>query len=322
MRGRNVLFLTAIASAVVFSHQAFAQTQKVRVATAFLGLWDTSQPTFCKDRGEFAKAGLDVEILTTRGGSELIQAVVAGSADIAFSVGINAALAAYVGGAKLRIISAEFKGQNDTYFYVPVASPIKSIDDLKGKSVAYPRPGGASDALLQSLKQDRKLDFKMVATGGLDATYTQTMTKQVDVGYSFPPYILAQVEKGEVRVLFAGDEVASQRDLTQRVIMASDDFVKDKRDAATKFLKVLDGCIDWAFANPEESVKSYAALNKIDIGAAKQGMAFYKRGSMALGPLSHFETVMGQAVTAKFIDKPLTAEQSKALIDIVYTPGK
>ncbi|MBS0247881.1 MAG: ABC transporter substrate-binding protein [Proteobacteria bacterium] len=322
MRERNVLLLAAIASAVVFSQQAFAQTQKVRVATAFLGLWDTSQPTFCKDRGEFAKAGLDVDIITTRGGSELIQAVVAGSADIAYSVGVNAAIAGFVGGSKTKIISAEFKGQNDTYFYVPVNSPIKSIADLKGKSVAYPRPGGASDALLQSLKQDRNLDFKMVATGGLDATFTQTMTKQVDVGYSFPPYILAQVEKGEVRVLFAGDEVKSQRDLTQRVTIAGEQFLKDKRDVAAKFLKVLDGCIDWAYANPEQSLQAYAALNKIDLASARKGMTFYKRETLAFGPPSHFETVMGQAVTAKFIEKPLTADQMKALIDIVYTPGQ
>jgi NitT/TauT family transport system substrate-binding protein len=296
--------------------------EKVKVATTFLGLWDTSQPTFCKERGEFAKAGLDVEVTSTRGGSENVQAVTAGGMDIGFSPGLNAVLAAYAQGAKIKIISGEFKGQNDTYFYVPADSPIKTIADLKGRTVAFPRPGGASEAVLLALKKDRNLDFKMVATGGLDGTFTQTMTKQVDVGYSFPPYILAAVEKGEIRVLFAGDEVESQKGLTQRVVIASADFVKNRRAVAEKFLEVLDRCIDWTYAHPDDAAKMYAAINKVDLAVAKRGISFYKRDTLALGPLTEFRKVEQAAVDGKFIDKPLTDAQVNDLIEIVYVPKK
>ena len=139
------LSLAALAVATAWGSPAHAQTmEKVKVATTFLGLWDTSQPTFCKDRGEFSKASLDVDVISTRGGSENVQAVTAGGMDIGYSPGTNSVLAAYMQGAKLKIVSSEFVGQNDTYFYVPTDSPLKTIDDIKGKSVAYPRPGGAS----------------------------------------------------------------------------------------------------------------------------------------------------------------------------------
>ena len=198
----------ALAIVTAWVSPAHAQAmEKVKVATTFLGLWDTSQPTFCKDRGEFSKAGLDVEVTSTRGGSENVQAVTAGGMDIGYSPGTNSVLAAYVQGAKIKIISTEFIGQNDTYFYVRADSPLKTIDDIKGKSVAYPRPGGSSEGVLLGLKAERQIDFKAVATGAMDATFTMVMTNQIDVGYSILPNQLDAVAKGDIRVLFSGDEV-------------------------------------------------------------------------------------------------------------------
>jgi len=323
MRLRYLFLSASFSLTLTLPNQAAAQAmEKVKVATTFLGLWDTSQPTFCKERGEFAKAGLDVEVTSTRGGSENVQAVIAGGHDIGYSPGTNSVLAAYAQGSKIKIVGAEFKGQNDTYFYVPADSPIKTIDDLKGKTVAFPRPGGASEALLLALKGERKLDFKPVATGGMDATFTMAMTKQVDVGYGIPPSGLDAVDGGKVRVLFAGDDVASQRNLTGRVNIASADFVKNRRATAVKFFQVLDNCIDWAYANIEESAKMYAALNKVSPAIAAKGLAFYKRASLAFGPVQGMDDVMKGAVDAKFIEKPLTADQLADLVDILYTSKK
>ena len=141
---RTLMKVAFAAAGVGMIVQPALAQDKVKVATTFLGLWDTSQPTLCQERGEFTKAGLDVDVTSTRGGSENIQAVIAGGMDIGYSPGLNAVLAAYAQGNKLKIVSAEFLGQNDTFFYVPKDSPIKSTKDLAGKSVAFPRPGGAS----------------------------------------------------------------------------------------------------------------------------------------------------------------------------------
>lgn len=323
MLNMRVLPLFAVGAMLFASNPAAAQQlEKVKVATTFLGLWDTSQPTLCKQRGEFEKAGLDVEVISTRGGSENVQAVVAGGMDIGYSPGINAVLAASMQGAKIKIISAEFMGQNDTFFYVPAASPIKGIDDLTGKTVAFSRPGGATEAALLALKTEKGIDFKPTATGGMDATFTMIMTGQIDVGYSVPPSVLGSVEKGEVRVLFSGDDIKSQADLTGRVIIANSDFVSGHRDVAEKFLKVLDGCIDWAYANPEPSAKFYGELNKVDANIAAKGLAFYKRPALAFGPIAHLDRVIDQAVAGKSISRRLTDDEQKQLIDIVYSTPK
>ena len=319
---RTVMKVALAAAGVGMIAQPALAQDKVKVATTFLGLWDTSQPTLCQERGEFKKAGLDVEVTSTRGGSENIQAVIAGGMDIGYSPGLNAVLAAYAQGNKLKVVSAEFLGQNDTFFYVPKDSPIKSTKDLNGKTVAFPRPGGASEALLLAFKHDSKLDIKPVATGGMDATMTMTMTKQVDVGYSIPPAGLAAVDEGKIRVLFAGDDVKSQANITGRVIVVKADYLAKHRAVVGKFLETLDKCIDWAYANKAESSKFYGKLNKVDAKIAEKGIAFYDRKTLAFGPIKGMDQTMKQAVEGKFLAKPLTADELKDLVDIVYTTKK
>src|SRR5215218_945992 len=113
------------ASAFISADMALSQPmEKVKVAIGFLSLWDSQQVLYCKDRGEFSRAGLDVETVGTRGGSETVQAIVAGGMDVGFSVGVNSVLAALEGSARIKIIGSEFLGQNDVLIYVPADSPI------------------------------------------------------------------------------------------------------------------------------------------------------------------------------------------------------
>lgn len=318
---RLTLLITAVSSALLIDTALAQPLEKVRVAVSFLGLWTSSQPTFCRDRGEFRKAGLDVEVLSTRGGSENVQAVVTGAADIGYGVGIASVFAAAMRGARIKIISSNYTGQSDSFFYVRADSPIKSIADIQGKTIAYTRPGAASEALLRALKTEKKIDFKTVSGGAMDAIYAMTMTRQIDIGYSVPPYGIDALKKGEIRPVFDGDVVMSQRDVASRINIANADFVKDRRDVGTRFLKTLNQCISWMWTNKAEAAKIYAALNKIDDDVASRSLVFYSQSAMALAPLRGFDAAIKQAIEDKFIDKAPSEEQIKNLVDLLYQPG-
>lgn len=293
--------------------------EKVKVATTFLGLWDTSQPQFCKDRGEFEKAGLDVEIHNTRGGSENVQSVLAGGMDIGYSPGVNSVLAAYSQGAEIKIVGSQFTGQAGAFFYVPASSPIQTVEDLNGRSIAFSRPGGAMEGLLLAFKEERKLDFKPVATGAMNATHTMVMTGQVDVGYSVVPALLDAIKKGEIRIIFESSDVKSRAHLTDRVNIASADFIENRRAVAETFFRVLDECIEWSYANLDEAAKMYADLNKIDLETANDAVKFYDREKLAFGPVGGMDESIQLAVRDGFLKEPVTEEQLGDLIDIIYT---
>ena len=92
-----------------------------------------------------------------------MQAVITRAVDIGYGAGLSAVLAAQMQGADIKVIGSGFIGNSDSFFYVPADSPIKTIDDLKGKSIAYSRPGAVSEVLLRDLSTEKHIEFKTVS---------------------------------------------------------------------------------------------------------------------------------------------------------------
>jgi NitT/TauT family transport system substrate-binding protein len=320
MLRRLVSFSSVVVAAILLGCHGSAALEKIKVASAFGTIWTSAQPTFCKERGEFAKADLDVDVLTTRGGSETVQAVITRAADIGYGPGANAVIAASLQGAKLKIVAGYFNGQSDSFFYVRADSPIRGIEDLNGKSVAFSRPGSVSEQILLRLKKDRNLNFKTVSGGALDAIFVMTMTKQIDVGYSIPPSVLDVVERGQARVLFTGDVIASFRSITGRLTIARDDFIENRRPLVVRFLQVLNRCIEWMYANPAQAAKMYGALNNVSETIAARAVSFYPREAMAFSPILGFQDSILDALDTKFIERMPTEAQIKNMMDVIEVP--
>jgi NitT/TauT family transport system substrate-binding protein len=189
---------------------------------------------------------------------------------------------------------------------------------LKGKTIAYSRPGAVSEVLLRDLSTEKQIKFRPVSGGALDAIFTMTMTRQIDVGMSVPPTAVDALRKGEIRLVFDGNVVESQRNVVNRVSIANGDFVKNRRAAGTKFLTVLNDCIDWMYAHRDEAAKMYATLNHVDSDIATRSLAFYPQDKMELSKLTGFQAAVTQAVTDKFIDRPPTEAQLKSFVDVLY----
>lgn len=317
----GISLIAASIALLVGSPQAtYAQPlEKVRIAVSFAGLWTSSQPIFCRDRGEFKKAGIDLEVISTRGGSENVQAVISGAVDIGYGPGIASVFAAQMQGAPIKIISSNYVGNSDSFFYVRTSSPLHSLADVKpDTTIAYTRPGSVSEAILRDIKNEKSIRFKTVSGGSFDAIFTMVATGQIDVGVATPPSGIAALKKGEIRVLFDGNSDALQRDVASRINIANANFLKDHRATAVKFLDVLHDCVDWMYANRAEADKMYASLNRIDTDIANRSMTFYSRKSMELTPISGLATSIKQAVTDRFIDNPPTDAQLKNFIDLLY----
>src|SRR5262249_56002029 len=120
--------------------------------------------------GIFKKHGLQLEILYTSAGPESIQALVAGSVDLATASGVSAAFGTFAKGAPIRIIGSEIIGAPDLYWYVPSASPIKKVEDFNGKTVAFSLTGSSSHAGLLALIAQYRLTAEPTSPSRLPAT--------------------------------------------------------------------------------------------------------------------------------------------------------
>src|ERR1700719_4314902 len=201
-----------LACALAASAGATAAAEDVlKVAVPQRGAWDAGIPELGQRGGIFAKHGLKLEILYTSAGPESIQALIAGGVDIATASGVSAAFGTFAKGAPIRIIGSEIIGAPDLFWYVPANSPIRKIEDLSGKAVAFSLAGSSSHAALLALVAQYNLKLKPTSTGSISATITQTMTGQVDVGFGAVPFGLDMVEDGRVRIVATGNDVAGTR---------------------------------------------------------------------------------------------------------------
>ena len=171
----------------------------LKLAVGQRGNWDTSVSEVGQRAGIFKKHGLVLDIVYTQGAGETQQAVISGSVDIGIAAGVMGVLSAFSKGAPVRVIGAETTGAGDLYWYVKADSPIKTLKDTDGKTLAYSTNGSSTHGIVTAFMKQYDLKAKPTAMGGPAANLTAVMSGQVDVGWAAPPFGLDQLDKGDIR---------------------------------------------------------------------------------------------------------------------------
>jgi NitT/TauT family transport system substrate-binding protein len=317
------LILGAVALIVAATNSAFA-AEKLKVAIPQKGFWDSSWVEFAEAAGFFKEAGLEVEIFWTEGGAQTVATVVSGSVDIALSNGILAAINAYLKGGPdtpYRIISAQMTGANELFWYVKADSPIKSLKDVpEGKTISFSSPGSSSNLILLTLMRQAGSKGKPLAVGGAPSSYTQTMTGQVDVGWSVVPFALQDELDGKIRIIARAREATELQNQTIRVNLANLNSLKTKRESIVKFMQAYQKAVDWAYTNPK-AIEMFAANMKVSQAIAKKAVdEFYPKSAMQIGEVRDLQRSLDDALNYKFIATPKTPKDIEGLFDIVYKP--
>jgi NitT/TauT family transport system substrate-binding protein len=158
-----------------------------------------------KQLGEYDKAGLAVELVDLKGGSDALKAVLGGSADVVsgyFDHCVN--LAAKKQELQSFVVYDRYPG------FVLVVSPshnaeIKSIKDLAGKKVGVSAPGSSTDFFLKFLMKKNGVDATGVAVigVGLGATAVAAMEQgQIDAAIMLDPAVtVLQGSHPDLRIL-------------------------------------------------------------------------------------------------------------------------
>jgi NitT/TauT family transport system substrate-binding protein len=303
------------AALLIGSTRAWSQ-DSLKIAVPQRGSWDAGLPELGKRGGIFKKHGLDVEILYTQAGAESIQALIAGSVDIATASGVQAAFGTFGKGAPIRIISNEIIGAPDLYWYVPSQSPIKAIQDFNGKSVAYSLTGSSSHAGLLALIAQYKLTAKPTSTGSITATLTQTMTGQVDVGFSGVPFFLDQVEDGKIRLIASGSDVTVLKSRTGRVNITNLQTLRDRPDVLRRFHIAYQDTLDWMYSDLA-ALKIFSEFTSLPEKVVGKVRTLVPKDTLVPDKIVGVDQIMAEAISGRFLTAPLTPGQIKELIKIV-----
>ena len=299
-----------------------AAADRVRLLVSTRGPFEMFAPNQAEAEGFFKAESLDVEFTYAQGGAETTQAIATGSVDVTVGVGILSVIAAYGKGAPIRILSNGKRGAGEIFWYVRQESPIKSFKDLDGKVLAYSRPGSTTHLITQTLVKELKIKPRLVSVGDMASSRIQMMSGQVDTAWASFPFNYDLINKGEARVIGAGNEATELETFSMRVQAANAAFLKQKRDVAMRFMRAYHRALEWQYKNPEPAIKRWVETFKLDAEAARQVPKFTPYQTVTLAPIGNLEGNMRLAVEYKMLSQPLTEVQMKELVDIVYDPGK
>jgi NitT/TauT family transport system substrate-binding protein len=307
------LLIRWLALMVVTVSTAAVAEDTLKLAIGQRGNWENAAPELGQKAGFFKKRGLTLELLYTQGAGETLQAVISGSVDIGIGVGTAGVLGAFAKGAPVRAIANSTTGADDLFWYVPATSPIKSIKDAAGKTIAYSTTGSSTNLAVLAFIREFGVQLKPVATGSPASTFTQTMSGQVDIGWSSPPFGVEALQQGRIRIVVRESEVPAFRNQTVRLMIANAAVAEQRRDVIARYLQAYSETLDWMYSDPA-ALKAYAEWVNIPETLAREVRdQFYPRENLRLDRLSGLDEAMADAVSLKFLPAPLTKQQQDEL---------
>lgn len=221
---RILLLLLSLAAFVAGSADGWAQKSSTTVRLGVAGISGTNaHPYVSKQLGLFQKYNIDMELIAFQGGSQLIQAMLAGDVPMALSEGVTV-LAAGLKNPQLYFIG----GVVNIFPFTILGKPeIKSPAELRGKKIAISRFGSSSDVAVRTaierhdLKPDK--DVVILQVGGQSERFAALRSGVVDAAIVSPPFNLVGrrlgfrevIDVSETGVAYAHQQIVARKDLIE-----------------------------------------------------------------------------------------------------------
>jgi NitT/TauT family transport system substrate-binding protein len=191
------------------------------------------------DQTKYFGKDYTIDFIRFKGSSLVLQALAADQVDVGvlafstFATGILNANLPIKGIADVAQDGPSFS----TVYGVLDSSPIKSVKDLKGQTIAVNAIGGAVDMAARSVLRKNGLtpdrDVRIIEAG-FGAMEAMTRENKIQVGSFLAPFWSKAEKAGGIRELFMQKDGMGT---TQFLFFAAkDDFIKQHRDMLVKFL--------------------------------------------------------------------------------------
>ncbi len=207
----------------------------------------------------FEKQGIQLNYYEITSGSKQAQAMAAGSLDIGGVMNTTSVLLAKSAGNDVRIVSGFSRPVH--MFSIVVKDPaIKSVVDLKGKTVAGPKGTVLHQLLAAALeKKGMSVDDVEFLQMTLPQASTAMIAGQIDAALLAGSLVI-NAEKNGAHIVTTAEGLVTPK----LVIAARGDFVDSHPEAIEAYVTTHREALDWMEKNIEEALQ---------IGAVEQGIS-------------------------------------------------
>jgi NitT/TauT family transport system substrate-binding protein len=187
--------------------------------------------------GIFRKHGIDVQIIGFSGGTKMHQALAANSIDVAFGSGPQMILTAK--DAPMMAVAEMAGAPLNFAVIVPYDSPLRTLDDLKGKKIGVSGNPSLSSFMGQEIALSKGWGddgITPVGIGGMNSGVVAALRAHLVDAVTFDLRVGLQLEQiKEARVLAPCSDYVTH--FITHAIFARDSLIADNPDALRRFLE-------------------------------------------------------------------------------------
>lgn len=234
-----------------------------------------------KEKGIWARNGLDPEFVPAAGSSTQLKTLIDSGVKIGF---VNAAevTMARSNGVPVKTVAAYF-GETTARIFVAPNGPVKTAKDLNGKKIGIISATHTSYRTVLYINQKLGINAEPVSLGSLANNVAALKSGQIDALYSAEGAALTLIDSGDLRLVLPLADIYP-KPYTAVVIWAADDLIAKNPDLVGRFVKATLEIVGYLKANP-----GYASELYIKRTNAQQNVA-----DKAVASLNHILTAGGR----------------------------
>ena len=278
-----------------------------------------ARPDITPNQGKLYK----LDITAFRASDATFRAFEAGQID-GGSASANAVLTAASKGLDLRVVaslSLEAEGGSVTQYMVKSDAPIKSIADLKGKTVGIVGYRSSIELWARAaltkggLNPDKDVNWAVVPFPAMGAA---VRSGKVDIAGMPQVFSEPEAAKGGLRTLFTS-KTGVPFDEELILIIMRPEIMQKHPDAVRAFLADLSTATKWYLKNTREAKQ--ALIDKKIVGIAPEAyfkLPDYKRNPSARPNLKALDQMQNMLVEYKFLEKKVDLSK---VVDLSLSPA-
>jgi NitT/TauT family transport system substrate-binding protein len=228
--------------------------EKLRVGKAVAFAWTFTPLDVGMQMGIFAKHGIEVEASAFNGDARLQQGLTSDSIDI--GIGSGPGMAFMVKGVPAKAVGAMAGVPRNMAVMVGYDSPIKTVDDLKGKKLGVTTVGSLTDWIGKRIGTQKgwgPAGITTVPVGGMPPARAAIKTNQID-GYIGALEIGISLEEAkEWRVITSATPFVDH--FITHVFFVREDVIANRPQAVKAFLQGWQDTIAFMKANKAKTVE-------------------------------------------------------------------
>ncbi|EOM74497.1 ABC transporter substrate-binding protein [Rhodococcus rhodnii] len=234
----SALILSSCSSGSTEASTADGQLEKTDLTIGVLPLADYAAVYWADEKGLFEKEGLNVTLEPIQGGPIGIQKVAAGELDFAIANTISSSITQAQGAPVTNVAHTASLGEGSGIVFVNPDSPIRTIDDLDGKTLGTNTTRNIGDVTFNNLASSEGKD---VAPNFIEVPFPEMVAGvqagSIEAGYAPEPFSSAARAAGmrEVADVTTGPNL----NLAASVFVAGNRFVDENPDTTAAFARAI-----------------------------------------------------------------------------------